>query len=340
MPVPRSMGYTPMPLALNSQDSQSPPGMTLLSDSTLGQWAKPTGIYVAPGVDFDKGVVNVVLWLHGWFVNDIEKFFKGDRSKVREQVWSSGKNVVLVAPYLGLGYKGGGNYSVKDLQGRWGETYLNQVLGSLAIMRDPSTYTPPWKRKDMSIVGAATSPGLRLGKLVIACHSGGGEGMRNLAAALGGYKGNLAECWGFDCLYHANPNLPPDDANFWYDWVSKGGCPVYISYGASTVSQSVKLDLMAQGLATKDGARRDPEGPAVNGVTVELGVPAARSIDALMGLDDILESERPPALGNKFAEQMANNVSRNVGWPADLMEMHYRIARDGLLSRLKGASFL
>ena len=114
----------------------------------------------------------------------------------------------------------------------------------------------------------------------------------------------------------------------------------YISYGASTVSQSVKLDLMAQGLATKDGARRDPEGPNLDGVTVELGVPASRSVDALMGLDDILDSKRPPALGNKFAEQMANNLSRNVGWPADLMEMHYRIARDGLLSRLKGARFL
>jgi hypothetical protein len=50
--------------------------------------------------------------------------------------------------------------------------------------------------------------------------------------------------------------------------------------------------------------------------------------------------KRPPALGNKFAEQAAASLSKRVGWPADLMEMHYQIARDGLLERLKTASFL
>jgi hypothetical protein len=64
-----------------------------------------------------------------------------------------------------------------------------------------------------------------------------------------------------------------------------------------------------------------------------------------MGLDKLLldttpTPKRPPPLGNKFVEQAASNLRKNAGWPADLMEMHYRIARDGLRDRLKGATFL
>ncbi len=169
-------------------------------------------------------------------------------------------------------------------------------------------------------------------------------GMRRLVGALGRYKGNLAECWGFDCLYGINAK--PDDASFWYDWATgSDGRPVHISYGSSTVVQSVKLDLMARGLANREGGRRDPIGPQVARLKVTLGVPSARTPDDLMGLDALRKAPAPKpgtpqAKGPTFAEQAASNLRKNTVCPADLMDMHYRIARDGLLERLKGASFL
>jgi hypothetical protein len=338
-----------MPLFLKAEDPQTAAGLTMFSDPLLGTWSKPTGVYVPPSVDIDKGVVNVLLWLHGWYVRRIEDLFTMDRSGVRRQVLASGKNVVLVAPYLGHGHGGAGaTYNTADLRGHWGELYLNQVLSTLALARDPKTYDAPRERSNLTLAGLAQaadfSPRLRLGKLIIACHSGGGAGMRNLVGALGRYKGNLAECWGFDCLY--GRNAKPDDARFWYDWViGSSGRPLYISYGSSTVWQSVKLDLMGQGLVTHEGARRDPEGPEVLQLNVRLGIPTAKHLDDLMGLDDLLAAttpnpKRPPTPGNKFAEQAAANLRKNAGWPADLMEMHYQIARDGLLERLKAASYL
>ena len=42
--------------------------------------------------------------------------------------------------------------------------------------------------------------------------------MRNLVGSLGKYQSNLRACWGFDCLYGANAK--PDDATFWYQWLS------------------------------------------------------------------------------------------------------------------------
>lgn len=330
-----------MPLFLKSEETQTLPGLTFFSDPLLGTWAKPTGVYMPPGASTDKGVVDVLLWLHGWYVPTIEQLFQADRSQVRQQLLASGKGMVLVAPYLGNGHPGGSNYSVADLTGHWGELFLNQVLGALAPGLDPRL-----RRRDL-FVNVDFGPGLRLGKLVIACHSGGGAGMLNLVGSLGRYKRHLAECWGFDCLYGANAKRdgkPYDDASFWYDWTSgSSGCPLYVSFGVSTAPQSVKLYLMGQGLITSQGARRNPEGPEVSQLHVKLGIPEARHIDDLMGLDQLLLATTPKpghrdALGNEFVERAASNLGKNAKWPSGpgaLMEMHYRIARDGLLERLK-----
>src|SRR5215471_9883969 len=239
-----------MPLFLAPDKTPTLAGQTYFSDPLLGQWAKPTGVYLPPAMDIDGGPVDVLLWLHGWYVPDIESFFRSDRSAVREQVLASGKRVILVAPYLGKGYDGkGSTYSVRALKGRWGEQYLDEVLGALVMIEDPGLYKAQLKWDDLSLLYGyqpPTIPKLPLGKLMIACHSGGGEGMRNLVDALGRYKGHLAACWGFDCLYGINAS--PDDATFWYNWVTGGSArQLYISYGPSTVPQSVKLYLMGEG---------------------------------------------------------------------------------------------
>jgi hypothetical protein len=333
-----------MPLYLKYEPKhQTLAGMTFFSDSLLGEWSKQTAVYVAPGVDFDTGVVNVVLWLHGFFVKGTEGLFFQDRSKLREQVLASGKSVVLVAPWLGCGEQGASAAfyaGVGDLKGGWGESYLNQVLN--ALRPNPAKYA----RSNLTAAGLAqvadTRPLLRLGKLVIACHSGGGAGMRNLVGALGRYRANLAECWGFDCLY--GEKAAPDDATFWYNWANgSNGRPIHISYGWGTAPQSVKLDLMGQGLATDKGTLRDPEGPNVQRVNVTLGIPAGGAIYDLMGIEDLIDmpaAKRPAAAKLNFVAMAANNVRRNAHWPADSGEMHYAIAREGLRERLKISPFL
>jgi len=311
-----------MPLSLKTPEKvRSLPGQTFVSDD--GPWAKPTGIYIPPNAHLGRGVVNVLLWLHGWYVTSIEQLLDSDRAQVREQVLNSDKNVILVAPWLGHGH-GSGTFHVGMLKGGWGESYLHQVLGVLAL-------------------DLGAGPGLRLGKLAIGCHSAGGAAMRNLVGSLGPYRWNLRECCGFDCLYGG------DDATFWYNWVTGGdGRPLYVSYGPSTVPQSVKLYLMGEGLATDKGARRNPEGPDISDrLHVTLGLPNAPFIDDLLGLDKLLMATTPtprhphPSSSN-FVEQAAGNLTKKTGWPPSnqLMALHYRIASDGLLERLKAASFL
>ena len=333
-----------MPLYLKSEKTQSLPGSTYYSGSLLGQWAKPTGIYIPPIVDIEQGVVNVLLYLHGWYVSGIEQLFSTDRAAIRQQVLASGKNVVLVAPYLGNGHKGAGaTFSTSELKGHWGEMFLNQVLGALAPMMGPEKYKPAAFESNLSLSGLARvgkiDAGLRLGSLIIACHSGGGTGMRHLVGSLGRYKSKLAECWGFDCLYGTAGAPNNDDAGFWYNWVTgSGGRPLYISYGSSTVPQSVKLYLMGQGLATGDGARLDPKGAEVKRLDVKLGIKTAQNVNELMGLDALLApAPGGQPLGNKFVEKAASNLKSKAGWPEDLMAMHYAIAKDGLLERLKAS---
>ena len=295
-------------------------------------WPKPTGIF-RPAIT-DTGFVDMLLYLHGHLVPSIDQLFNLDGVAVRRQVLVSGKNVVLAAPWLGLGGSGT-TYKTSDLTGVWGELFINDVLNALV--------PPAIPKPDLHGSGALI-PRLHLRNLVIACHSGGGAGMRNLVGALGRYKLNLKACWGFDCLYGVND----EDANFWYGWARKSACPLYISYGSSTIHESVKLYLMKEGLATGKGARSNPEGPIVDSIDVEIGIPTGKYIDDVMGLDKLLLSTTPKpgqaqSLSSDFLDRVIENVRRNAGWPdtkAASWAMHYRIARDGLLNQLKAATYL
>jgi hypothetical protein len=343
-----------MPLFLRPESPQKAPGQTYYSDPPAGGgWLRSTGIHVPPQVDFRGGIVNVLIWLHGYYVKGIEQFFAGDSSQVREQVNAANRNVILIVPYLGDGEmdRKQSTYDLSFIQGRWGETFLRQVLDALAVGHMPDGYIPPWKRKDLSLLGpaqaSAMAPALRLGKLIIGCHSGGGQAMRALVGALGRYQANLAECWGFDCLYGANAS--PDDASFWYRWVrADDRRSLYVSFAASTAAQSIKLYLLGQGWIAESGMRRLPEGTEQGNLRVWLGgVPEAKlNIDNLIGLNDLLRvSASKPGdadqLGSHFADQAGTNLVKNVHWPAGkMLDVHYAVARDGLFARLKNANFL
>jgi hypothetical protein len=324
-------------LSLSPEPKQTLAGRTYYSDSksALGPWRKPTGVYLPPGADTGVGFIDMLLYLHGHEVSSIEQLFNGDGVRVRQQVLASGKNLVLVAPWLGLGGSGT-TYKTSDIKNNFGEFYIDEVLNALV--------PPALSRPDL-YTGGRFIPRLHLRHLVIACHSAGGRAMRNLVEALGRYKSNLKACWGFDCLYGINDK----DAIFWYDWSrSKYGRPLYVSFGRSTDHESIKLFLMKEGYATDKGARANPEGPIVDSIDVEIGIPTGKLIEDVMGLNDVLQSTapkpgQPQSQSSHFLDQVIGNVRRNAGWPptpAASWEMHYEIARAGLLKQLKAATYL
>jgi hypothetical protein len=250
----------------------------------------------------------------------------------------SGKDVVLVAPFLGYEYAVGdtfaGNYSVKDLAtSNWGERYLEEILGALAQF----------------LGGSSTSiPQLQIGKLIIACHSGGGNGMRNLVGTLGKYQAKLTACWGFDCLYGAKAR--PDDATFWYQWLAgQSGPALEIVYGPSTLPQSVKLDLIGRGLAISDGNQAHPQRPALKNLRVTVGhydqFPAFGQMVRVADLDEAFVDrfmlpqvadqprlhQKPAPASGEFLQHAISNARSAFPFPSDI---HYMIARGGFFSRL------
>lgn len=327
-----------MSCELEEDDIGTFPGVTLFTKPDA-HCIKPTAVYFPPKHAASSKKLDVVLWLHGFYVKDHKFLFRGDLARIREQVRDSGKDVVLIAPFLGFEYAVGdsvaGNYDIKDLATpRWGERYLDQIIAAISQFQTPNVKPPSL---------------LQIGKLVIACHSGGGNGMRNLVGSLGKYQSSLTACWGFDCLYGASAN--PDDATFWYQWLSgPNASALDIIYGPSTLPQSVKLHLMGLGLATAEGNRAEPSRPAVNNLNVSIGhydvFPAFGQMVKVDDLDptyvdDFMIPAEPggAALKHKgkqhgeFLQRAIKNVRDAFPFPKGI---HYMIARGGFLSRLNG----
>ena len=170
--------------------------------------------------------------------------------------------------------------------------------------------------------------------------------MRNLVNALGRYKSNLAECWGFDCLYGVKAS--PDDASFWYDWsTGRLGRPLYISFGPSTVYESVKLYLMKKGFANSEGARRNPDIADLTSIDVQIGISTSKPLDDIMDLPKLLETTKPKpgspqSHDGSFVYKAAENIASKAGWPppSGRMALHYAIASGGLEDKLADADYL
>ena len=325
-----------MPCELEQHDIGTFPGVTLLTKRTA-PCMKPTAVYLPPKHVASGNKLDVVIWLHGFYVRDHEFLFRNDPARIREQVRDSSKDVVLVAPFLGFEYAVDngftGNYSVNDLATpKWGERYLEEVIASISSFLAPVSGPPPQ---------------FQIGKLIIACHSGGGSGMRNLVGTLGKYQSSLKACWGFDCLYGARAQ--PDDATFWYQWLSgQNGCALEIIYGPTTLPQSVKLDLMGRGLATTEGNRTQPRRPALKNLNVSMGhydaFPAFGQMVRVNDLDPTFVDSfmirqvsdeapfkhKPMPQHGEFLRQAIANIREAFPFPKDI---HYMIARGGF-SRL------
>ncbi|MDQ3331155.1 MAG: hypothetical protein M3552_10955, partial [Planctomycetota bacterium] len=115
-------------------------------------------------------------------------------------------DVVLIAPWLGYKYVGGGSLGLGDLgKGNGCQKYLDEVLKALSRFRRDHA-----AKAAGNVPGTGEPPALAIESLAVAGHSAGGAMMRDAVAALGDQRSSLKECWGFDCLY--------DD--LWPGWVT------------------------------------------------------------------------------------------------------------------------
>ena len=204
------------------KQESTPAGATLYVEIDLqivdkfGLTAPPvTGIFIPDGYA-SGAAVDMILYLHGFKADAIKRqaidqYWNSQRfpyGALREGVNAGGRNVILVAPTLGS------HSEAKRLLEPGGlDAYIAQVLAAL-------TAHGPYRQAG----GAPT-----LGNLILACHSGGGWPMRQLAGGKDRALTLLRECWGYDCTYNRG-----DDA-FWAGWARAGpNGKVYIYYIAGS----------------------------------------------------------------------------------------------------------
>ena len=220
LPTPAQPAAVTAPRLLRQE--ANPPGTTLYVEIDLkivdkfGITAPPvTGIFIPDGYR-PGAAVDLILYLHGFKAEAIKRqaidqYWNSQRfpyGALREGANASGRNVILVAPTLGSHSEAKRLLATGGLDG-----YLSQVLSALAAY---GPFRP-----------AAATPAL--GSLILACHSGGGWPMRQLAGGSDRALALLRECWGFDCTYNQG------DDDFWAGWArTHSNARVYIYYIAGS----------------------------------------------------------------------------------------------------------
>jgi hypothetical protein len=223
------------------------PGRTFFTTSNDGEML-PTAVYMPPNHVEASRILNVLLYFHGWYVGSQEALMNTDKARLCEQVINSGRDVVLVAPWLGKKTGDGSANGILQTNrfgdAGYGQRFLKAILDALAAAISASAVPKKIRGVD-AISGAGPIVGpLGIKNLIVACHSGGGVAMRNVVQTLGQFESSLRECVGLDCLYNDG------DAKFWFDRAKKPGTPLaYFVFGPSTRRESIKLYLMTKGRA-------------------------------------------------------------------------------------------
>ncbi len=325
---------------------------TSVSDDML-----PAAVYMPPNHNASATMLNVLLFLHGFYVSSKEALTNSDNCRLCEQVMNSGRDIVLVAPWLGFKNGRGKEHGVLQTErlghAKYGERFLSAILDALPA---PSTATLVASAAIGGvdavsgagpIVKIPPPPKLGIKNLVVACHSAGGVAMRNIVGTLGTFEGKLRECVGLDCLYNDG------DAKFWYQRADKGAPPSYFFYGPSTIPESIKLYLMAQGRADADGNRLERPGRALTNLVVRPGhissyMSGGGTTNVSGYIDKVADDliARPTAAAaapaRKYADQAADNFRAGYIFPFNEDDarggIHYFIARAFLLERLRNVS--
>jgi hypothetical protein len=176
----------------------------------------PTAVYLPKGKNDGASVVDVVVWFHGHLVSSARDLVRPAVASydmnLRESVRDSKKDVIFVAPWVGLTHGMDLGLLGKD---KGCQVYLDMVLAGLA----------PFQKSHST----SATDSLSLGNLIFACHSAGGVMMKTAVEHLGPYYEKLKECWGFDCFYDTGypawSRKHPKPAKYWYvgDGSGQGG---------------------------------------------------------------------------------------------------------------------
>lgn len=208
---------------------------------------RPSALFFPRKELVDSATIDVVLWFHGFYVSSYRQVFadfsssdpdKNPDVRLRQSILESGRDLVLIAPFLGAVPYAPGEAEKKaavteELQakvalktkqyqagaakygkveadlgsGKACETYLMGVLEAIGDYRAAlKAASAPVSTATGSVPPPKPAPAVatKLGNLYLACHSGGGTGMLDVLASLGSAKDKLKECWGFDCIYSAD----------------------------------------------------------------------------------------------------------------------------------------
>lgn len=215
--------------AIISED-HSVPGYTCYVKIELGKGNYPlnmTGIYIPSTFDPRKPI-DLILYLHG-----ITSTFPGDCAKIddywsqtelpkydlriREEINTSGKNVVLVAPSLGKSpnsYKNSLSASNGGL-----DNYFDKVTKAI---------------NEYVVIKRYNANAINIRHIILAAHSAGGRQMRMIANLNNPiFNSKISECWGFDSLY--------DGVNSWIAWATNNKDKKLILYYKSSTEGNAKL---------------------------------------------------------------------------------------------------
>ena len=311
------------------------PGTVLYSTSGT----PPTGVYLPPKHPEKNSSLNVVLWLHGFYDQDLFTFLGDDGTHVLKSVSDSNQDVVLIAPWLGFGYTADYAAEHKDMkyggkpleskgqqldaasENRVGPKYLGQVLDGLS----------QWLQKN-SGAQAPTSP-LKIDRLFVACHSAGGGAMILAVDALSADKSNtLKECWGFDCLY---PN-----AKWESFFQSHTNLDLYFYNGGGTQGAGARKQIFGLSQLVYDSkpasVRRVLLAPAFDKVGIDklpIGGPASK-----VPLYEQFRNDLDPYLGSgaKDANEKYWKEFNKNGYAGKLMS-HYGVPQNLLTPRIVAA---
>jgi hypothetical protein len=206
----------------------SPPSLTLYlkMDLQAGGGAAPmTGVFLPQNYRATP-VVDLILYVHGNKVKrmgmdstwTIDTMWSHNAYRLREWLNESGKQWVLVAPTLGVVDQYG------DLA-KYGSHHLIRIMSAL------------FKYGPHKSLGARP----RVGSIILAGHSGGGNPMLALANSLGTLIGNIKEIWGFDTMYG-----PVEDQ--WSSWAKRHSNVKLVFYYKDTARRSLTVRDKTAGL--------------------------------------------------------------------------------------------
>jgi hypothetical protein len=202
-------------------------GLTLYVSIPLGSEspAQPmTGLFLPPGFHA-TAEIDMIVYLHG-FKKDASLSIDGywDKARslffpLREGVRDARRNVVLAAPTLGP------RSQAPRLVAPEGFDRYAELVRQALQAHGPFGGTRP----------------LRLRTLILACHSGGGLPMRQMARSKDQAAAFVRECWGFDCTYNRG-----DDTG-WASWADEHpSSRLYIYYIPGSPTQPLSLKLKSQ----------------------------------------------------------------------------------------------